>query len=191
MKIVVALLLFFGVCAYAGNQKEEVLADSVHVALSRAITDGGVPKVVISRSQYMRWLNAMSARLQKKIVDVNARHELLETVWYEATRAGLDPSLVLGLMQVESAFRQYAVSVAGARGYMQVMPFWAKLIGDGDARKLFQMQLNLRYGCVILRHYLDVEAGNLYFALGRYNGSRGQAQYPRAVMSAWKQFKFD
>jgi len=112
-------------------------------------------------------------------------------VWYESRRAGLDVSLVLGLIQVESGFRKYAVSSVGARGYMQVMPFWARLIGDGDAGKLFHMQTNLRFGCVILRHYLERERGNLFLALGRYNGSRGQAPYPTAVLGAQRKWLFE
>ena len=99
----------------------------------------------------------------------------LQTVWYEAHRAGLEPALVLGLIQVESGFKKYAISSAGAMGLMQVMPFWTRQIGDGDVERLLNMQINLRYGCVILRHYLDEEHGDLFMALGRYNGSRGQA----------------
>ncbi len=103
---------------------------------------------------------------------------------YEAKRAGLDPQLVLGLIQVESNFRKYAVSRAGARGYMQVMPFWIKLIGS-RGHNLFHLRTNLRYGCVILRHYLDIESGDLFRALGRYNGSLGKAEYPTMVVRAW------
>jgi len=99
-------------------------------------------------------------------------------------------SLVLGLIQVESNFRKFVVSHAGARGYMQVMPFWTRVIGDGDAGKLFHMQTNLRFGCVILRHYLDRENGNLFLALGRYNGSRGKAAYPDAVLGAQRAWQF-
>ena len=91
-------------------------------------------------------------------------------------------ALVLGLIQVESGFRKYAISTAGARGYMQIMPFWARLIGDGDAAKLFHTQTNLRFGCVILRHYLDLERSDLFLALGRYNGSLGRPEYPNAVL---------
>jgi soluble lytic murein transglycosylase-like protein len=105
-------------------------------------------------------------------------------VHYEATRAGLDPELVLGLIEVESGFKKYAVSSAGARGYMQVMPFWVDDIGLGD-QNLFHLRTNLRYGCTILRHYLDMEKGDLYRALGRYNGSLGQAEYPNLVRAAW------
>ncbi len=180
--------------ANAGNQKEEALADGVRVALSNAISDARPPKPqfanIEERIKYLHWLGEMSERLKRKLPDRQVRLEFLETAWYEAKRAGLDPSLVLGLIQVESAFRKYAVSPVGAHGYMQVMPFWTRVIGDGDRRKLFHMQTNLRYGCSILRLYLDMEAGNLYLALGRYNGSRGRPEYPNAVLSAWKQWEF-
>ncbi|MBR6975651.1 MAG: lytic transglycosylase domain-containing protein, partial [Ottowia sp.] len=112
-------------------------------------------------------------------------------VWYESKRAGLETSLVLGLIQVESAFRKYAVSYVGARGYMQIMPFWSRVIGDGDPGKLFHMQTNLRFGCVILRHYLEREHGNMFMALGRYNGSRGKSPYPNAVFAAQRNWLFE
>ena len=180
--------------ARAGNQKEEALADSVRLALSRAITDSAPPKVRIEdidqRIKYLHWLGEMSSRLQKRLPDRQVRIEFLETLWYEATRAGLAPDLVLGLVQVESAFRKYAVSPVGARGYMQVMPFWTRVIGDGDPGKLFHMQTNLRYGCSILRLYIDMERGDLFLALGRYNGSRGKPEYPNAVLDAWKRWQY-
>ena len=179
--------------AVAGNQREEALADPVRVALSRAITDANPPQPrhddIEVRIRYLHWLGEMSQRLSTRVRDPQVRRELLETVWYESTRAGLEPELVLGLMQVESAFRKYAVSNAGARGYMQVMPFWTRVIGDGDPRKLFHMQTNLRYGCSILRMYIDMERGNLFLALGRYNGSRGKPDYPNAVLAAWKRWQ--
>jgi soluble lytic murein transglycosylase-like protein len=131
----------------------------------------------------------MSDRLKRKLPDELHRREFLETVWYEARRAGLEPALVLGLIQVESAYRKYAVSMVGARGYMQVMPFWTNVIGDSDRRKLFNMQTNLRYGCAILRMYVDMERGDLFLALGRYNGSRGRPEYPNAVLKAWNNWK--
>jgi soluble lytic murein transglycosylase-like protein len=118
------------------------------------------------------------------------RKEFLQTVWYESRRAGLDVALVLGLIQVESGFKKFAVSSAGARGYMQVMPFWTRAIGDGDVAKLFHMQTNLRFGCVILRHYLDREQGDLFMALGRYNGSRGRPEYPNAVFGAQRRWEY-
>lgn len=169
------------------------MADSVRLALSRAITDARPPKPQFSKTderiKYLHWLNEMSGRLTKRLPDIQVRQELLQTVWYEAKRAGLEPELVLGLIQVESAFRKYALSPVGAHGYMQVMPFWTRAIGDGDRRKLFHMQTNLRYGCSILRMYLDMESGNLFLALGRYNGSRGRPEYPNAVLAAWKQWE--
>jgi soluble lytic murein transglycosylase-like protein len=176
--------------ALAGRQLEEPLADSVRSALSAAIANSAPPipefKDTESRLAYLRWLGEMSTRLKRRKTDFETRKEFLQTVWYEAKRAGLDISLVLGLIQVESAFRKHAISVVGARGYMQVMPFWARLIGDGDASKLFHMQTNLRFGCVILRHYLERERGDTFMALGRYNGSRGKPQYPNAVYAAQK-----
>jgi soluble lytic murein transglycosylase-like protein len=178
----------------AGNQKEEAMADSLRVALSNAIADARPPKPkfndISQRIKYLHWLDEMSQRLTKKLPDYRQRIEFLETVWYESTRAGLDPAMVLGLIQVESAWHKYAVSMAGARGYMQVMPFWTKVIGDHDRRKLFHMQTNLRYGCAIMRLYLDMEQGDLFLALGRYNGSRGKPEYPLAVQRAWKNWEF-
>ncbi|WP_414708752.1 lytic transglycosylase domain-containing protein [Ramlibacter sp.] len=193
--LAVGLGLFGTRLVHAGAQVEEPLADSVRTALSSAIANAAPPipdfPTTEARLAYLRWLGAMSPKLARRKVDWQERKEFLQTVWYESKRAGLDPGLVLGLVQVESAFRKYAVSVVGARGYMQVMPFWSRLIGDGDAGRLFHMQTNLRFGCVILRHYLDRERGNLYLALGRYNGSRGQPQYPNAVFGAAKQWAFD
>ncbi|MDP1528757.1 MAG: lytic transglycosylase domain-containing protein [Rhodoferax sp.] len=180
--------LLFQAPAWAGAQIEEPLIDSVRTALSSAIANHAPPVPEFpdteSRLRYLRWLGAMSERLVRKKSDWNTRKEFLQTVWYEARRAGLDVSMVLGLIQVESNFRKFAVSSVGARGYMQVMPFWTRVLGDGDASKLFHLQTNLRFGCVILRHYLDRERGDVYMALGRYNGSRGKPQYPNAVFGA-------
>ena len=148
--------------AWAGGQLEEPLADSVRSALTRAISNSAPPVPVFSntesRMEYLRWLVAMSERLQRRKPNQTERIEFLQTLWYEAKRAGLEVSLMLGLVQVESGFRKYAVSPVGARGYTQVMPFWSRVIGDGDPEKLFQMQLNLRFGCVILRHYSTASA---------------------------------
>ncbi len=174
--------------ARAGGQLEEPLADSVRTALSSAIAFSAPPVPEFTsgaaRQAYARWLSAMDARLQRYKRLPSEREEFLQAVWYESRRAGLDTTLVLGLIEVESAFRKFAVSRVGARGYMQVMPFWSRVIGDGDASRLFHMQTNLRFGCVILRHYLDRERGDLFMALGRYNGSRGKAAYPNAVLVA-------
>jgi len=160
----------------------------VRSALAAAVQDAVPPKASFDRIEerlaYLRWLAATSERLKSRKAEHATRVEFLEAVWYESRRAGLEPELVLGLIQVESGFRKYAVSKAGARGYMQVMPFWARLIGGGDPARLFHMQANLRFGCVILRHYLDLERGDLFMALGRYNGSRGRVEYPNAVLAA-------
>jgi soluble lytic murein transglycosylase-like protein len=175
---------------HAGGQLEEPLADSVRGALSAAIANSAPPVPEFAdmdkRLAYLRWLGASSDRLQRRKTDFQTRIEFLQTVWYETRRAGLDTTMVLGLIQVESAFRKYAISRVGARGYMQIMPFWSRLIGDGDPSRLFNMQTNLRFGCVILRHYLDRERGDTFMALGRYNGSRGRAEYPNAVYAAAK-----
>ena len=179
--------------ARAGAQVEEPLADAVRSALAMAIANAAPPKpsfeTTEERLKFLRWLGAMSERLKRYKDEHVTRVEFLETLWYESKRAGLEPSLVLGLIQVESGFRKYVVSSAGARGYMQVMPFWVRLIGDGDASRLFHMQTNLRFGCVILRHYLNVEQGDLFMALGRYNGNRGRGEYPAAVFAARKRWE--
>ncbi len=180
--------------AHAGGQLEEPLIDSVRSALSAAVSSGAPPvpefNSTESRLKYLRWLGAMSERLKKKKTDFETRKEFLQTVWYESKRAGLDTTMVLGLITVESNFRKHAVSRVGARGYMQIMPFWARVIGDGDASKLFHMQTNIRFGCVILRHYLERERGDTFLALGRYNGSRGKAEYPNAVNAAKRQWEW-
>jgi soluble lytic murein transglycosylase-like protein len=178
-------LLLTPLASHGGRQQYEPLSASVQASLSRAIADQAVPFLAFDDEHEARaWLAAMSSRLAKRMPDRVSREEFLVTVHYEAKRAGLDPQLVLGLIQVESAFRKYAVSSVGARGYMQVMPFWAKLIGTTD-QNLFHLRTNLRYGCTILRHYLDIENGNLFRALGRYNGSLGKAEYPNTVLRAW------
>jgi soluble lytic murein transglycosylase-like protein len=186
-------LLSRGGQVLAGAQLEEPLADSVRGALTAAISNSAPPVPEFSdtesRLAYLRWLGRVSQRLQKQKPDWNVRKEFLQTLWYESRRAGLEPALVLGLIQIESNFRKFAVSSAGARGYMQVMPFWTRLLGDGDASQLFHMQTNLRFGCVILRHYLALEKGDLFLALGRYNGSRGKAPYPNAVLGAKKRWE--
>lgn len=179
--------------AAAGRQTEEPLVDSVRSALSSAIANHAPPVPEFgdteSRLQYLRWVGQMGERLKRQKPDWHVRKEFLQTLWYESKRSGLDPALVLGLVQVESNFRKFAVSSAGARGYMQVMPFWTRVLGDGDAGKLFHMQTNLRFGCVILRHYLERERGDLFLTLGRYNGSRGKAPYPDAVLGAKKRWE--
>ena len=205
-------------CVLAGPQHEEPLADAVRTALSAAIAQQGPPELVHADAQseqaFTVWLGHAQAVLRQHLrprgqsstrdkahagpspsapsheLDADSlQREFLHTVWYESQRAGLDPAWVLGLIQVESGFRKFAVSSAGARGYMQVMPFWTRVLSDGDASQLFHAQANVRFGCVILRHYLNLERGDLALALGRYNGSRGQSAYPTAVLSASKAWR--
>ena len=194
MKLVLLLaLLFAPLHALAGNQLEERLADSVRAQMQAAIADRAVPTISFSSGteNAHRWLYEMGIRLQERMPDRKTRTEFLKTLHYEATRNGLDPQMVLGLIQVESGFRKYAISPAGARGYMQVMPFWIRVIGAPN-HNLFNLRTNLRYGCVILRHYVNIENGDYFRALGRYNGSLGRPEYPEAVHAAWRgRWKYD
>ncbi len=186
--LLLGLLLQLASVCYAGNQQEEALSASVQAMMQKSISDQAAPRLIFDNQDEAKiWLDEMSSRLKKRIPDDNYRMDFLKSVHYEATRAGLDPQIVLGLIQVESAFKKYAVSSVGARGYMQVMPFWVKSIGNSE-HNLFDMRLNLRYGCTILRHYLDMEHGDYYRALGRYNGSLGKPAYPSMVVGAWKKY---
>ncbi len=172
--------------AVAGAQIYEPLAASVRAGLQASIADAPAPRHAFSDSMdAVNWLTEMAQRLEKRVPHLRTRLDLLRTVHYEASRAGLDPQLVLAVLHIESNFRKFAVSSAGARGYMQVMPFWVGLVGSkGD--DLFKLRTNLRYGCVILRHYLDLERGDLFRALGRYNGSLGKPEYPNMVLRAMR-----
>ena len=183
--LLVSLIVMASICQ-AGSQKEEPLSNSVRTMMQKSISDLAAPRLMFaSETEGKAWLDEMSSRLEKRLPDPVYREDFLRSVHYEATRAGLDPQLVLGLIQVESGFKKYAVSNVGARGYMQVMPFWVTSIGTPE-QNLFHLRLNLRYGCTILRHYLDIEHGDLYRALGRYNGSLGKSQYPTLVVGVWR-----
>jgi soluble lytic murein transglycosylase-like protein len=172
--------------AYAGGQREEAMSANVRASLQRAMADTAVTRTAFRNpADEVAWLKEMSRRLAKRMPDEAERLEFLTTLHWEASRAGVDPQLMLGLIQVESGFRKYAVSPVGARGYTQVMPFWVKAIGSPD-HNLFQLRTNLRYGALILRHYIDIEHGDLFRALGRYNGSLGRPEYPTLVVGAWK-----
>mgnify|MGYP001764782866 CR=1 FL=1 len=187
-KLALAASLTFGATnmAQAGGQKYEPMSAAARAHLSKALSDVAVTEVSVLRApQTQAWLSEMSRRLTKRIPDDEFRMEFLQTLYYEATRAGLDPELMLGLIQVESGFKKYAVSSVGARGFTQVMPFWLKVIGTPE-HNLFHLRTNLRYGALILRHYIDIEKGDLYRALGRYNGSLGRPEYPTLVVGAWK-----
>ena len=185
-RLTALLLATLAPLAFAGNQKYEPLSASVQSQLHSTISDQATPFLAFDtrgRSARVARCDVEKARAPHARTSTT-REEFLVTVHYEAKRAGLDPQLVLGLIQVESNFRKYAVSSAGARGYMQVMPFWVKQIGQPE-HNLFHLRTNLRYGCVILKHYLEIENGDLFRALGRYNGSLGQADYPNMVGRAW------
>ena len=180
-----SLLLLPSALVQAGAQREETLADDVASIMRQSVEHASPPYLVFDRAtDAQRWLNEMSARLTRFIDNELYRRRLLTMIQYEATRADLNPQMVLGLIEVESAFRQYAVSNVGANGLMQVMPFWQRYIGN-ESHNLFDIRTNLRYGCTILRHYSNLENGNLHRALARYNGSLGSNRYPNAVIGAW------
>lgn len=183
------LFLLFPVFSYGGNQQYEDLKADTQQLMSQIISD--TPPNISSfynKEEEILWKNSMKIHLHHFLKNIDDEDILLKSVHYEATRAGLDPILILGLIQVESGFKKYALSSVGAKGYMQVMPFWVDLIGKNN-HKLFHLRTNLRYGCTILRHYLSIEKGNMFRALGRYNGSLGKPEYPNAVFTAEKQFR--
>jgi soluble lytic murein transglycosylase-like protein len=192
MRIAALLFLVLPLQVLGGAQEREHLSETMRNRLAAAVGDRPAPRLAFKRSEDgERWLSAMSERLARRIPDRKQRLELLRTIHFEALRAGLDPQLVLGVIEVESGFRKYAVSRAGARGYMQVVPFWTSEAGR-PRDNLFHLRTNLIYGCWILRHYLDLEKGDYWRALGRYNGSLGKAAYPGTVLSAWKgRWKYD
>jgi len=179
-----AIALAFAGSAFAGAQQYELLSASVRASLASAVNDRG--NADIRDMDTRAWVRGMTRRISNRFQDEEHARQFLALVRYEAMRAGLDPHLVLAVIDVESRFRKYAVSRSGARGLMQVMPFWVKEIGE-PGHNLFHERTNLRYGCTILRHYLDREKGNLANALGRYNGSLGQAEYPNLVFRALKE----
>ncbi len=186
LKTAIWLLAFASGGAWAGAQQYEPLSASVKSQLSKAVADTAVKSAAFANTPTVQaWLAEMSRRLERRIPDAEYREDFLNTLHYESIRAGLDPEMVLGLIEVESGFRKYAVSSATAQGYMQIMPFWTKLIGTTE-HNLFHLRTNLRYGVTILRHYIDIERGDLYRALGRYNGSLGKPEYPNAVYAAWR-----
>jgi soluble lytic murein transglycosylase-like protein len=173
-------LLVSGVRADAAPEEPSAVDTELRTLLARAAAEA---ESFPDRFEAEVWLLDMSRRLASKVPDQTFRLDLLKTVHAEANRVKLPPELVLAVIEVESNFNPFAISHAGARGLMQVMPFWLKEIGrPGDS--LFRVHTNLRYGCTILRYYLDKEKGNLWHALARYNGSRGQHWYPTLVNKA-------
>lgn len=192
--LVCAFVLFFANTLYspsasAGAQVYEELSLATQNQLSELVSD--TPHQISSfknEEEKKLWLDRQVKNVSPFIKDEDYARILLETVHYEAIRAGLEPELMLGLMTVESGFKKYAISSAGARGYTQVMPFWLNLLGKDSNHNLFHLRTSIRYGCVILRHYLDVEQGNMTRALARYNGSLGRLEYPNAVFASSQRF---
>ncbi len=176
-----SLLLVIGIPGYA---ETPIIDDDFRAYLQRAIeqadsfTDEYAAEV---------WLVDMSQRLSRYVKDEADRLKMLRLVHKEATRTKLDPELILALIHVESLFDQYAISSAGARGLMQIMPFWRKEIGRKNDN-LTDLETNIRYGTTILSYYLKIEKGNLSRALARYNGSLGKLWYPERVMVRWERY---
>lgn len=168
------------------NQSEIQLSFSVATALQSQINAPYGAISIKAKMDSSDWV-AQALGMVKNLPS-SERRPFLEMVHYEATRAALDPWLVLALIKIESGFKRYATSSVGAQGYMQIMPFWQKQIGD-KKQSLFDPATNIRYGCTILRYYLQLEKGNVVRALARYNGSLGKTTYPDLIFSAWKQYR--
>lgn len=182
------ILITCGNLAVAATQEQEILAPDVQVKLHSNIINSVQPHLVFDKQEQAdAWLDDMSNRLKKWVPDNFLRNRYLTIIQYEAARAGLDPQIILAIITIESKFNKYAISNAGARGMMQVMPFWQKQIGT-SSQNLFDTETNIRYGCTILRYYLQLENGNLYRALAKYNGSNGKTWYPVMVMNAYNTY---
>jgi soluble lytic murein transglycosylase-like protein len=173
-QLAILLLTLTAIPALAQEQPDPVLRELLRAAASDAdsFTD---------RFDAQVWLTDMSRRLARQVVDYEERIDILKRAHLEAKRAEIPPELVLAVIDVESNFDRYAISVAGAQGLMQIMPFWLDEIGRPDDN-LMHIGTNLRFGCTILKYYLDMEGGDLIRALGRYNGSLGRREYPNLVL---------
>lgn len=192
-KIKATILLIAMTCSYgnvySAQQAYEEMKDETRQTLSKFVSD--VAPEVSSFSSYeeeLNWIKKQSDILKPYIQNDIEREQILKSIHYEATRSGLEPELILGLIEVESLFKKYAISSVNAFGLMQVMPFWVDVIGTGG-HNLFHIRTNLRYGTVILKHYLDIEKGNMARALGRYNGSLGKEKYPLKVQNAANKYR--
>ena len=181
LRISSILALCLSICsAQLLAQQQNTIDHRLKQLLQEAIDS---PNSFEDRFDAQVWLNDMNQRLSSFIEDPEERISVLKSVHYEASRANLEPELVLAVIEVESRFDRFAISVSGARGLMQVMPFWLQEINLSD-KNLFKIRTNLRMGCTILRYYLDMESGNLGPALARYNGSYGKTRYPEKVIQA-------
>lgn len=184
--LLVILTLFVSMTGASANASQPSVDQELKNALAKAVADADS---FDDEFEAQVWLVDMSARLKRYIKDPEERLQLLRMVHKEATRAKISPELVISVIHVESAFNSYAVSYVGAQGLMQVMPFWKKELGRKDDN-LINTSTNLRYGCTILRHYLDREKGDWTRALARYNGSLGRTKYPEKVMNFWQKYWF-
>jgi len=180
--VLAAILLWLPVLGWAIQEPDAELTK----LLQEAVTDASS---FDDRFDAEVWLVDMSSRLKRYIKDPKQRVDFLKLVHSEAKRAGLEPELVLSVIHVESLFKRFAISVVGAQGLMQVMPFWKNEIGRTEDN-LMDTATNLRYGCTILKHYIDREKGNLIRALARYNGSLGRTKYPEKVLLFWERYWF-
>ncbi|OZG71275.1 hypothetical protein BTA51_21755 [Hahella sp. CCB-MM4] len=180
--VLTCAMLFPLTSAWATQQPDP----EVREALMKTVNES---ESFVDRFDAEVWLVDMSARMERYIKDPKIRLNFLKMVHMEATRADLSPELVLSVIHVESLFNRYAISSVGAQGFMQIMPFWKEEIGRPDDN-LMNTGTNLRYGCTILKHYLNKEKGNLLRALARYNGSLGKTWYPEKVMNAWERYWF-
>jgi soluble lytic murein transglycosylase-like protein len=190
---IITLAILFTTPLIAGVNPESVIklqvkslnshtADTVHQG---GIVDSSETQWIAQKEQKLQLLMLRSKKLAARLQNTQLRLELLHTIYYESKRAGLDPDLVLAVIQVESNFRKYAISSAGARGFMQVMPWWGDIV-DEPSSDLFNVKTNLRLGCAILRNYLDKENGNVHRTLARYNGSLGRNKYPNLIYAEWR-----
>ena len=178
-------LIFSASFTLASTQQYQEISLSNRQELRQKFYNGTTINSFKDVSHAINWIGQQSYQLRNKIADDRKRRELLRMIHYEATRYQLDPDLVLALIEVESGFNRFALSPVGASGLMQVMPFWKELIGS-EKDSLFDVQTNLRYGCIILRHYLDIEKNNVERALARYNGSLGTDSYSSLVLNIWQ-----
>ena len=183
--IILSLVAYNVFCA---KQEKEILSPEVQIGLHASIINPVTPHLVFKNKDHANaWITDMSARLKKWMPDDFLRNRYLTIIQYEATRANLDPQLVLSIITVESKFNKYAISNAGARGMMQIMPFWLTQIGT-TKQSLFDVHTNIRYGCTILRYYIQKEHGDITRALARYNGSYHQNWYPNKVYTAYNTY---
>lgn len=189
LKFLLLSILLFTLAQYSFATNTPMFKESTIISKTTtlSVSSNATSQIKKARSMDDEWVEEMSNRLSKWVPDEILRKRLLQTVKHEAAISNLDPQLVLSVITVESRFNKYAVSSAGAIGLMQIMPFWLKQ-KNHPSHDLFDINTNIHLGCSILREYLDRENGDLYYALGRYNGSRGQKKYPSLVLNNYNRY---